>query len=95
MGKVVFIFSALVLLNCGKAAAQLRLPFITDSGSKNFSIRVLPQNFYTQHLSFICKKEVQLQKLISLPIYIRIGSKDYVDYLEKKPNAAWLIGNKQ
>ncbi len=87
MGKMFFLFSLLLLLNSGKAVAQLRLRPLPDSGSKTISLKVLPQNFYNQHLSFVCKKEVQLQKLTSLPIYIRVGSKDYVDYLEKKPNA--------
>jgi len=32
-------------------------------------------------------RELQLQKITSIPLYIRIGSKEYVDYLEKKPNA--------
>ena len=92
MGKVSFLFSLLLLLNSGKVAAQLRLRPLPDSGSGTISLRVLPQNFYNQQLSFVCKKEVQLQKLISLPVFIRLGSKDYVDYLEKKPNA---VGNKQ
>ena len=88
MGKVLPLFLVLFFLNSLKAAAQLRLPPIVDSGSRNFSIRVLQQNFYNQQLPFTCKKEVQLQKLTSLPIYIRVGSKDYVDYLEKKPNTS-------
>lgn len=89
MGKVVFFFSVLFLINAGKAASQLRLAPVTGQGGNVFSIRVLPQNFYNQQLSFVCKKEVQLQKLTKLPIYIRVGAKDYVDYLEKKPNAVW------
>ncbi len=91
MGKVFSIFSILLLVISIKAAAQMRLQTTTDSTFRNFSIQVLPQNFYNQHLSFVCKKEVQLQKLTSLPIYIRAGSKDYVDFLEKKPNAKLVI----
>lgn len=87
MGRTILILSFLLGLNSGKAAAQLRLTPAVDSLPKNFSIKVLPQNFYNQHLSFVCKKEVQLQKLTMLPLFIRLGSKDYVDYLEKKPNA--------
>jgi len=87
MGKVFIFFSLLFLLNSSKAASQLSSRFVSDSADKHFSIRILPQNFYNQQLSFTCKKELQLQKLISLPVYIRLGSKDYVDYLEKKPNA--------
>jgi hypothetical protein len=89
MGKVAGLFFFGLLLNYGKATAQLRLRPMADSSAKNISIPVLPQNFYNQHLSFVCKKEVQLQRLTLLPLFIRAGSKDYVDYLERKPNALW------
>jgi hypothetical protein len=71
-----------------KAAAQLH----SIKQEDNFpSIRlrpVLPQNFYNQHKGFVCKKEDLLQKATGLNLYIRLGSKNYVDYLERKPNAA-------
>ena len=79
--------SMAMLLNSMKAAAQLNLMQSTDTIKKEISLRVLPQNFYNQNLGYFCKKEVQLQKITSLPIFIRLGSKEYVDYLEKKPNA--------
>jgi len=47
----------------------------------------LPQNFYNHSLGYFCTKEIQLQKITSLPVYIRLGSKEYVDYLEGKPNS--------
>jgi hypothetical protein len=90
MGKAATLFFFAVVLTQTKASSQLHLRPLVDSAAQPFSLRVLPQNFYTQQLSFFCKKEVQLQKLTSLPLFIRLGSKDYVDYLEKKPNAAWL-----
>ncbi|HEU4901688.1 MAG TPA: hypothetical protein VFT06_02825 [Flavisolibacter sp.] len=90
MGRVLLLFFWPFLLNPGKAAAQLRLTPLADSGGKSVSLRVLPQNFYNQQLSFFCKKEVQLQKLTTLPLFIRLGAKDYVDYLERKPNAGCL-----
>ncbi|HEY1021759.1 MAG TPA: hypothetical protein VGE06_05575 [Flavisolibacter sp.] len=89
MGRIAFFFFWVVLLNVGKAAAQLHLQPTPDSLPKTVSLRVLPQNFYNKGLSFFCQKELQLQKLTSLPVFIRLGSKDYVDYLEQKPNAAW------
>jgi hypothetical protein len=58
-----------------------------DTSGEKISLKLLPQNFYNQHLSFLCKKEVQIQKLTSLPLFIRLGSKEYVDYLERKPNS--------
>ncbi|MDQ3278752.1 MAG: hypothetical protein M3Q06_10525, partial [Bacteroidota bacterium] len=65
------------------------LPPQRDTLVQSLSIRVLPQNFYNKGLSFFCQKELQLQRLTSLPIFIRLGSKDHVDYLEQKPNTTW------
>jgi hypothetical protein len=76
-----------LLLNSTKAASQLNLKASTDTVEKKISFRLLPQNFYKQNLGYFCKREVQLQKLTALPTYIRLGSKEYVDYLERKPNA--------
>ena len=70
-----------------KAAAQLNLRRPTDTIVKDISLNPLPQNFYKQNLGYFCKKEIQLQKITALPVYIRLGSKEYVDYLERKPNA--------
>ena len=84
---MLFIFIMLMLLNSSKAAAQLHLKQTVDSQDKKISIRLLPQNFYTNCLGYFCKKEVQLQKLFSWPVYFRLGSKEYVDWMERKPNA--------
>ena len=84
---MLFIFIMLMLLNSSKAPAQLHLKQTVDSLDEKISFRLLPQNFYTNYLGYFCKKEVQLQKLFSLPVYFRLGSKEYVDWMEKKPNA--------
>lgn len=87
MGKLSVVFLTAILLNSMKAMSQLSLTAAPDTVEKNVSLKPLPQYFYSQHAGYFCKKELQLQKLTSLPLFIRLGSKQYVDYLEKKPNA--------
>lgn len=81
-----FLF-AVSVLNSTKAASQLNLSRMKDTVEKNISLRPLPQNFYNQNTGYFCKKELQLQKITGLPVFIRLGSKEYTDYLEHKPNA--------
>jgi hypothetical protein len=87
MAKMIAVLLFAVLLNSMKAAAQLSLKVPADSMEKKFLLRPLPQNFYNQQLGFFCKKELLLQKRTLLPLFFRLGSKEYVDYLENKPNA--------
>lgn len=53
----------------------------------NSSLFVLSPSFYYKRLSFFCSKELQLEKITSVPFRFRLGSLDYVNYLEQKPNA--------
>src|SRR4051812_33270464 len=46
-------------------------------------LNVLPGSFYSGHLSFFCRQEIQLEKAISIPLRFRLGSLGYVDYLEQ------------
>jgi hypothetical protein len=81
----VLLFLLLIFCSSAVSAQQLRVP---QNDSMVFSKRLLlPEAYYTKHLGYFCKKELQLQKLTRVNVFVRLGSKDYVDYLEQKPNA--------
>jgi hypothetical protein len=51
------------------------------------SCSVISANFYIQNFGFFCKKELQFEKATKIPLKFRLGSLQYNDYLERKPNA--------
>ncbi|RFM29957.1 hypothetical protein DXN05_03005 [Deminuibacter soli] len=58
---------------------------IRDSAAvAHYPIRLIPANYYTNHLPFFCDKELKLEKAVKFPVKIRLGSVDYVDQLEGK-----------
>jgi len=54
----------------------------TESSQESFSM-VHPNSYYEQ-LGFFCRKEIQLQKVTTVPVKFRLGSYDYVNWLEGK-----------
>jgi hypothetical protein len=66
---------------------------VTKTTTPVFSINqpgsypIISANFYTQNLGFFCKKELQLEKVIKLPLKFRLGTVQQCDWMEGKPNA--------
>ncbi len=76
-----------LLLLCGSAAGAQRLqPPRVDSMGFSKSLQ-LPKDYYVKQLGYFCKTELGLQKFTGLNLFLRLGSKEHVDYLERKPNA--------
>ncbi len=49
-------------------------------------IKTVPPNYYTTKLGFVCKHELKFQQALGINLFFRLGTKEYVDYLEQKPN---------
>ena len=53
-----------------------------------FRLLTLPTgSYYPNSLGFICKKEIQLDKITPIAFRFRLGSLDYVNWMEQKPNS--------
>jgi hypothetical protein len=83
----------LLLILSVSAAAQLRIDSLKSRGlTLNDSIvyipfRSVPSNFYSSTLGFFCRKELQMQNAIKVPLCFRLGSVTYCAALEGKNNA--------
>lgn len=74
--------------------SQLALPVKNYLGYSDYDyapqfilLKIIPASYYSTNLGFFCKKELQLDKVVAVPLRFRLGSLAYVNYLEQKPNA--------
>ena len=75
-------------LHKGKEKQPVRPVYIRPGVNSNpASCNVISANYYTSHFGFFCKQELQFEKATKIPLRFRLGSLQYNDYLERKPNA--------
>ncbi len=87
--KVIVAIIFFIFLQPQQSQAQQRFDSLRNSISridslKNVPLRLLPSNYYTTNFGFFCKKELQLEKAIKIPVRIRLGSVEAVDRMEGK-----------
>jgi hypothetical protein len=51
----------------------------------------LSQKYYSESVGFFCQQEFKFEKNTSVPLRFRLGSLDYVNYLEQKPHAGKIM----
>jgi hypothetical protein len=52
------------------------------------TLSIIPASYNAARLGFVCKQELKLDKRTPVPLRFRLGSLDYVNWMEQKPNSS-------
>jgi hypothetical protein len=93
--KAICLFVNLLLITALTGYAQTGFLLTVRKQKQNDSLklqpfRLLPENYYSTHIGFFCRKELQLEKITKIPFRIRLGNLDYVNTLEGKNKKVML-----
>lgn len=80
--NVNYFISLPTLLKTTEQPSSLR-PYPSQIGMKMRKAYLSP-DFYTKEFGFFCRKELQFEKSIKIPLRLRLGSLNYCNYLENK-----------
>lgn len=61
----------------------------THSAQQPSAVKAQPRAYNFQQLSLFCKLEVHIEKAVKLPVRLRLGDVQYVDWLEGKRRSAY------
>ena len=70
--------TGLIVPGCGRPKA-VTVPVLM--------VQKMVHSFDAKQLPFFCKYEYRFEKATSIPLRFRLGSMEYTDYIEGKPNA--------
>ena len=61
--------------------------------NQQFPKTIIPGNFYTQQLGFMCRQELKFEAITKIPFKFRLGSVQYCDWMEGKKKSGIIPVN--